>query len=314
MSKRFKTKKKNYFFKFFLIVSIILFVFITTFKMLTKNFSEVSIDSNKYLKYLLKTGFNNQLEEYKFFNIFSPSSLLGKSLNTSITINKGEKNVEEVIEEITPPIKSEPKVYIYNTHQTEEYKSHTLQDYSIAPTVLMASYYLSEKLNDYGVPTMLETSSISEILKQNDWNYANSYKASRALMEQALANNPSLEFFIDFHRDSSVYDKTTFKVGDKSYVKILFIVGEDNENYLANLEITNNLNERLKEINPEISRGIYKKSGPGVNGVYNQDFHPHTILMEFGGQYNTIEEVSNTIDLVSKTLADFIKETYEEEK
>ena len=97
MSKRFKTKKKNYFLKFFLIVSIILFVFIGTFKTLTKSFSNVTIDSNKYLKYLLKTGFNNQLEEYKFFNIFSPSSLLGKSLNTSITISDKEEKIKEVI-------------------------------------------------------------------------------------------------------------------------------------------------------------------------------------------------------------------------
>ncbi len=313
MPKRFKTRKRNYFLKFLVILSIVMMVFVITFKELTNKFSVVTIDSNKYLKYLLKTGFNNQLDEYKFFNIFSPSSLLGKSLNTKIDIKK-EDVAKEVIEEINTITVKEPKVYIYNTHQTEEYKSLTLQDYNISPTVLMASYYLTEKLNDYGVPTILETSSVKEILNQNEWNYAYSYNASRLLLEEALENNPTLEFFIDFHRDSSVHDKTTFKIGDKSYVKILFIVGEENESYEKNLEITTALNDRLMALNPEISRGIYRKSGPGVNGVYNQDFHPHTILMEFGGQYNTIEEVCNTIELVSKTLADFIKETYEEEK
>ncbi len=312
MSKRFKTKKKNYFFKFILIISIIMIVFIITFKELINNFSPITIDSTKYLKYLLKTGFNNQLEEYKFFNIFNPSSLLSKSLNKAI--NPHQDTVEEVIKELNPIPKSDPLVYIYNTHQTEEYKSQALQDYNLNPTVLMASYYFQEKLNDYGLPTLLETSSIKDILNTNSWNYAYSYKASRILLEQALDQNPSLKFFIDFHRDSSVYDKTTFTIDDKSYAKILFIIGEENPNFTQNLTFTTALNDRLIALNPEISRGIYKKSGPGVNGIYNQDFHPHTILMEVGGQYNTIEEVCNTIELVSKTIADFIKETYEEEK
>ena len=312
MPKRFKTKKKKPLFNLFLILLIIYISFISTFKFFSQKITSISIDSNKYLKYLLKTGFNNQINNYKYFNLFDPASLLGESLNTNIEIND-PKPVEEIIEELPNNI-SNPKVYIYNTHQTEEYNFTTVNDYNLKPTVLLASYYLKEKLNDYGIPTILETNSISNILKQNDWNYAYSYQASRILMEDALKNNPSLEFFIDFHRDSSVYDKTTFTIDNQKYVKILFIVGKENPNYEANLTITKELNNRFISLNPEISRGIYQKYGPGVNGVYNQDFHPNTILMEFGGQYNTIEEVSNTIDLISKTLAQYIKETYEKEK
>ncbi len=310
MAKRFKTKKKHHLLKLSFMMLIIFISFWTTFNLLAKKISVISVDSTKYLKYLLKTGFNNQLSSFKFFNLFSASSLLDQSLDTNLEIN----STEEVVKEITEIKPTSPKVYIYNTHQTEEYKAGTLADYNIKPSVLMASYYLLEKLNDYGVPTILETESITDILKSNNWNYAYSYQASRLLLEQAKTTYPSLEFFIDFHRDSSVYENTTFTIDNKNYVKILFIVGEENENYQENLNITTELNERLKNINPEISRGIYRKKGPGVNGVYNQDFHKNTILMEFGGQYNTIEEVSNTIDLISKTLADFIKEQYEKKE
>ena len=59
---------------------------------------------------------------------------------------------------------------------------------------------------------------------------------------------------------------------------------------------------------PGLSRGIYKKKGAGVNGVYNQDFSPKTILIEVGGQDNTIDEVFNTCEAISTILTEYIKE------
>ena len=55
-----------------------------------------------------------------------------------------------------------------------------------------------------------------------------------------------------------------------------------------------------------MSRGIYLKEGVGVNGIYNQDFSPNTILIELGGQDNTIEEVTNTINILSKILFELL--------
>ena len=105
-------------------------------------------------------------------------------------------------------------------------------------------------------------------------------------MDKSIINYPSLKYFIDIHRDSLKKDKTYIRIGDKDYAKVLFIVGLENENYNENLEFTNKINDKLNEYYPGLSKGIYKKEGPGVNGVYNQDNSRHTILIEIGGVEN----------------------------
>ena len=122
--------------------------------------------------------------------------------------------------------------------------------------------------------------------------------------------NPTLEYFIDLHRDSSSYEVTTCIINEKKYAKILFVIGLENLNYLKNKELVSNLNERLKNVNVCLSRGILEKKGPGANGIYNPDFNENVILIEVGGQYNTIEEVNNTLEVFAFELANLIKESF----
>ena len=73
------------------------------------------------------------------------------------------------------------------------------------------------------------------------------------------------------------------------------------------MKFTEELNNKLNEKYPGLSRGIYKKKGPGVNGVYNQDFDPNTILIEVGGEENTIDEVYNSCRAISIILTEYIR-------
>ena len=131
-------------------------------------------------------------------------------------------------------------------------------------------------------------------------------------MEDSYNKNSSLKYFIDLHRDSVKKSISTTTINDKSYAKILFIVGLENKNYAQNLKMTQTLNEKFNTKYPGLSRGIYKKQGKGVNGVYNQDFNPNTILIEIGGQDNTIDEVFNTCEAISEVLIEYIKENESE--
>ena len=88
----------------------------------------------------------------------------------------------------------------------------------------------------------------------------------------------------------------------------MLLVGLEHDNYNANLKVATDINNLIKAKYPSLTRGIYKKSGPGVNGIYNQDFNSNCILIELGGQYNTMLEVSNTIDILAKILYDYIGE------
>ena len=200
-----------------------------------------------------------------------------------------------------------PIVYLYNTHQLETYNDELFENYNIKPNVMMMSYYLSDLLNRKGISTIVEDSSVSKVLKKNKWLYKESYKVTRGFLENAKKEYPSLKYFIDLHRDSSIREKTTINMNNKNYARILFIVGLENNNYKYNLEMTTKINNEIKNINPDLSRGIYKKSGPGVNGIYNQDFDKNVILIEMGGQYNLVNEVTNTLDLLSEIIFEYIR-------
>lgn len=127
-------------------------------------------------------------------------------------------------------------------------------------------------------------------------------------MEDAKLNNSSLKYFIDVHRDSLKKDRTTVTIGDKDYAKILFLLGLENPNYNENLEFITKINDKLNSLYPGLSKGILKKSGAGVNGVYNQDFSPYTILVEFGGVDNTTYEVLNSSLAFSKCFLEVLNE------
>ena len=201
-----------------------------------------------------------------------------------------------------------PVIYIYNTHQYEKYKYEKKEDYNVDYTVLLASYILKWDLNDLGLDALVETGSVSKTIKENNLKSNQNYKASRILMEKAKKDNPELYFFVDVHRDSSVYEKTTCEIEGVKYAKILFVVGLEHPDYEKNLKLATTLNNRLKRINPCLSRGIYKKEGPGVNGKYNQDFSPNTILIEVGGQYNSISEARRILKVMAGILYEYLTE------
>lgn len=202
----------------------------------------------------------------------------------------------------------DPIVYIFNTHQSEEYASNNLSAYNIKPTVMLSSYMLQEKLKKEGIYSVVEESNVLELLRINNWNYASSYKITRMLLEQAKKDHPSLIYYIDLHRDSIERDKTTVTIGDKTYAKVLFLLGLDHDKYKESEKVISRLNTIISEKYPGLSKGIYKKGGKGVNGIYNQDFSSNCVLIEVGGVDNTIEEVSNTIDAITYMLTTYIGE------
>lgn len=288
MKKRFKGKRK---FRKLKVLSFILvgFVsFLVTVNVLRKKVTQV-LDPSNYIDYLLKTGFNNQISK----NILkSPLDI------ENISLVNNEEEVKS----------NEPLIYIYNTHDEEAYYNSYLNPYNIVPDVKLASYYFQERLKDLGIESVVEKRKIKDVLDKNGWNYRYSYNASRVYLEEVSKNNPSIKYFIDLHRDSVGKDKTTTTINGKSYARVMFLVGLEHENYQKNLDLATRLNELISQFDSTLSRGIYQKEGPGVNGIYNQDFSSKVILIEVGGQYNTIEEVANTIEVIARVLKDYLGE------
>ena len=262
-------------------------------KINNKEFSKLIIDNTyTYNSNILKQAINYVVDNN------NPIKLMNNEYTKYLS------NVEEPV--ITE--KTQPLIYLYNSHQTEEYKASTYAEFSVNPTVIMNNYILEDIFNKNGYKTIVEENSIKEILNNNNWNYTYSYKASRQLLENSIIKYPSLKYFIDIHRDSLPHDKTTVNINNKDYAKVIFLIGLENPKYQENLEFTEKINNKINELYPGLSKGIYKKGGPGVNGVYNQDFSPYTILIEIGGYENTTNEVLNTTIAFSKCFMEVINE------
>lgn len=310
---RFKSKKRIKFKKqilLFFIISICAFIFV--FNLLYNKFS-LKIDNDRLISYLIDYNLNTENNNilYDIIRLNSTDFLLkytlgveSENIETTEEVNGLESTYVEdpYNNEVNKPI-----VYIYNTHQTEGYQKSNNASYNITPSVLMASYILREMLNDYGIPTLVETNNIAEILRANNWQYRYSYRASKLLLEDAINKNPELTYFIDLHRDSVDYNITTTTIDNKKYARILFVIGKNHEGYLNNLKLAENINEELKKFSPSITRGISIKDGTGTGGIYNQDISPNAILIEMGGQYNNITEVNNTLEVLSKAIFTVLK-------
>ena len=288
MKKRFKRKHRFRKLKVLSFILVGLASFSVTINVLRKKVTQ-ELDPSNYIDYLLKAGFNNQVSK----------SILKSPLDIeNISLVNNEEEVK----------RNEPLIYIYNTHDEEAYYNSYLNPYNIVPDVKLASYYFQERLKDLGIESVVEKRKIKDVLDKNGWNYRYSYNASRVYLEEVSKNNPSIKYFIDLHRDSVGKDKTTTVINGKSYARVMFLVGLEHENYQKNLDLATRLNELISQFDSTLSRGIYQKEGPGVNGIYNQDFSSKAILIEVGGQYNTIEEVANTIEVMARVLKDYLGE------
>ncbi len=201
-----------------------------------------------------------------------------------------------------------PTIYIYQTHANEEYSYNKNDIYNIVPTVKTASYILSDELKKLGLNSLVEKENTISILNSRKLPYKDSYKISRELIEKRSLENPNLEYFLDIHRDSVKKSITTTTINDVKYARIMFLLGLENKNYLENKEVITKLNDYINKNYPNLSRGIYEKQGKGVNGVYNQDYHKNVLLIEVGGYENTIDEVNNSLKVISDALYNYIQE------
>lgn len=307
-SKKNKKSRKLFFFSMFFCGVFLSFYILDR--------SKIAIVSDKDFVQLLLEKSNPFYEKKttsvvdKMFNFFlslynKPETLLSTSQVKLVNPTTNSSPVKKVEKQEN----KDPIIYIYNSHQTEEYAPSSFLEYSVNPTVMMNDYILEEVFNSNLLHTLVEERRIKDVLNERGWKYNASYKASRVLMEDAKKKYPSLKYFIDVHRDSLVKDKTTVQINEKSYAKMIFLIGLENANYKENLDFTMRINDKLNQKYPGLSKGIYKKGGAGVNGVYNQDFSPYTILAEFGGPENTTTEVLNSTLAFAECFMEVVNES-----
>lgn len=312
--------------KSFIYIVMVYVLFSVTFYYSLKNSNE--INNTKFVNFLLKGGNSHLVGDYKLVNMVNastkflfhidlkkPTSILDSSITSSneeYFHNDDYSNLEELkkvssyMEDPNPVDINNPIVYIYNSHQLENYNNDNLEIYGITPNVLMASYLLKEKLNTKGISTIVEDTNLAEFLSLNGWDHASSYKASRIFILDKKNKYSTLKYYIDIHRDSVSKNVTSVNIGGKDYARILFVVGLEHDNYKDNLKLAEDMDSLFNKYYKGLSRGVYKKEGALVDGIYNQDISSNAMLIELGGVDNNIDEVLNTTEAIANILYYYI--------
>lgn len=203
-------------------------------------------------------------------------------------------------------------VFIYNTHNYESYlpllpdASDPNEAFHSKVNITKVSEELEQQLEERGIGTQVDNTDIMSILKEKNWNYSrDSYKASKPVVEEAMAKNKDLNYVFDLHRDSMRADVTTKSINGEDYAKLMFVIGGDNVNFEKNLKLASELHKRLEEKYPGLSRGVEKYGGAGRNGVYNQDVSDNAITIEFGGVDNSMKELFRSADALAEVFSDY---------
>lgn len=250
-------------------------------------YDEEQISSMKYnnmLKEISKSIVNDVVKETTI-------------LDNNIIINKNNSSFVNLIK------KDDYKVYIYNTHDEESYSNKGFELYNTTPTVKLASYMLKDELNNLGINALVEERPVIKEIKKQGLPYYYSYDISNKYCKEIKEKYPSIIYFIDLHRDGIDKSLSTVTINNKTYAKMMFLLGMKHSNSNKNLAVVTKLNNYLNDNYKGLMRNIYKRN----DITYYQYFDSHNFIIEVGGQDNTYQEVYNSIKAFAKALESDLK-------
>lgn len=250
-------------------------------------YNEEQISSMKYnnmLKEISKSIVNDVVKETTI-------------LDNNIIINKNNSSFVNLIK------KDDYKVYIYNTHDEEGYSNKGFELYNTTPTVKLASYMLKDELKNLGINALVEERPVIKEIKKQGLPYHYSYDISNKYCKEIKEKYPSIIYFIDLHRDGIDKSLSTVTINNKTYAKMMFLLGMKHSNSNKNLEVVTKLNNYLNDNYKGLMRNIYKRN----DITYYQYFDSHNFIIEVGGQDNTYQEVYNSIKAFAKALESDLK-------
>lgn len=263
--------------------------------------SKIKIYFCLFIFILSSIYFLTKLETYNLYEIFIKNDISSVFNTTNINFDSLKSDNENNNElQNTKEKNNQPIVYIYNTHQTEEYKSTK----KYKPTVVTASKVLEKTLKKDNINSVVEERSIKKKLDEYGYDYSGTYAVSFEYLKDQKNKNPSLKYFFDIHRDSIIGKKSKVKINNKSYATMMFLVGQNHKNYKENVK---NIKIMEKYLNNNY-KGIVRETYYQPKYSYNQGYDSNMFLVEIGGPENTLEEVTNTSIALGKAISYFIGE------
>lgn len=224
-------------------------------------------------------------------------------------------NIEKLLKEPLKllPKKNGPEILIYHTHTTESYLKNT------------------SEINKKGVPSNSSDKKINvvrvgdelaDILRKkygfnvvhnatvNDFDYNKSYVNSLNTATRILKAYPSTRVVIDLHRDGRAIDKPKLrvvkKVNGKDAAQVMFVMGSHSANlshpqWQENLKLALKLQNKLNTIAPGLAKPIIISKYR-----YNQHLRNGAMIIEVGGDGNTVGECLESTKYLAQALNDVI--------
>ena len=211
---------------------------------------------------------------------------------------------------------NKPKILIYHTHFTEAYtptKSTGYVETSAFRTndtknnIVAVGDALTGALEKYGIEILHDKTN------HEPPKLGTSYERSIVTMLKYQKKYPSIEIFIDVHRDAyelpaGQTENTDYAVIDgKRVARIMFVVGtgegktgegfSEKPDFKENYALAKAISDQLNAINPALTRPIRVKTGR-----YNQHVG-RCLLIEVGHNCNTLEEALNATEYLAQAIA-----------
>jgi len=208
--------------------------------------------------------------------------------------------------------KKGPKVLIYHTHTTESYVikesdlgKKDVPSYNSNPryNVVRVGEELARNLKKYGIE-VLHNGTVHDKYRPS------AYSVSIETLKSYMKSYPSIQVFIDVHRDAVGSDKPKLrmvkKINGKNAAQIMFVVGADgalpHPQWKENLKFVLKLQQKLNEKYPGLAKPVWI-----VAKRYNQQVSNQAILVEVGGDGNLLSECLESTKYLAEVLNDVMK-------
>ena len=237
--------------------------------------------------------------------------------------NNTRVSASEVAAEIGNPLpfavewnSPEPQILIMHTHATEDYRlsaglwfSPDDGSRSTDRNINMCAVgrVMADTLNAAGLNTLHD-----ETL--NDYpSYTGSYSNSRAVVQQYLAQYPSIKIVLDVHRDAIETESGSrmapvCTVNGRQAAQVMIICGSDNgttvklPNWRQNLRFAAAWETAMEGMYPGFTRSVLLSYR-----FYNQDLTTGSLLIEIGGHGNNLNEALYAGQLAAQGLVEALK-------
>ncbi|MFW5996206.1 MAG: stage II sporulation protein P [Halanaerobiaceae bacterium] len=207
-----------------------------------------------------------------------------------------------------------PLVGIYHTHTSETYidDARSQDDNGhVAPgeigNIGQVGQFLADTLSREHNLRVIHTTKV------HDKDYGRAYYNSRQTARDLVENNSDLDILLDIHRDGlkeGGEEGYSAVVDNQKIAQIMIVVTngtfdfahldleEHHREWQQNLDYARRLEAKMEEMYPGLLKRVEIR-----DTTYNQDLHPHALLLEIGDYRNTTGEAVRSARMLADVIA-----------